>query len=253
MSDKKPLRLEWVDPKTLTPNVKNWRRHPQEQMNALGDVLSDVGWAGAVLYNEVTGRLIDGHARREKALERGDEKIPVLIGSWTEEQEAKILATLDPVGMLAAGDAAAYQALVETINADSLWVRDLIHNTSAGMTGVDDQEGDDVDAAQAALMPKMELQPFEHYDYIMLMFRNEQDFQQACERLGIKKVAIEYPGGTTKVGVGRVIDGARAVRLLIGEEKIVTAAKDMSSEALEAGAEAEIVPATKPGRRKRRV
>jgi len=42
-------------------------------------------------------------------------------------------------------------------------------------------------------MPQMEVQPFEHYDYVMLMFRNDQDFQQACELLGIEKVQIEYP------------------------------------------------------------
>lgn len=63
----------------------------------------------------------------------------------------------------------------------------------------------------------MECQPFEHYDYLMLVFRNEQDFQQACERLAIQKVEITYPGGRTKVGLGRVIDGAKAMRALTGE------------------------------------
>jgi hypothetical protein len=51
------------------------------------------------------------------------------------------------------------------------------------------------------------------------MFKNEQDFQQACERLGIKKVGITYPGGKVKVGLGRVIDGAKAMRMLVGGEK----------------------------------
>ncbi len=60
----------------------------------------------------------------------------------------------------------------------------------------------------------MECQPFEHYDYIMLVFKNEQDFQQACERLDIRKVQVTYPGGLTKIGLGRVIDGPRVMRLL---------------------------------------
>jgi hypothetical protein len=55
---------------------------------------------------------------------------------------------------------------------------------------------------------------FEHYDYLMLVFRNEQDFQQACERLNVQKVQITYPGGRTKVGLGRVMDGARAMRVM---------------------------------------
>ena len=50
----------------------------------------------------------------------------------------------------------------------------------------------------------------------MLLFKNEQDFQQACERLGIGKVAITYPGGRQKIGLGRCIDGPRAMRMLNG-------------------------------------
>jgi hypothetical protein len=62
----------------------------------------------------------------------------------------------------------------------------------------------------------MECQPFEHHDYIMLLFKNEQDFQQACERLGIQRVQVTYPGGHQKIGLGRCIDGAKAVATLTG-------------------------------------
>lgn len=72
------------------------------------------------------------------------------------------------------------------------------------------------DAPPGAALPAMECQPFEHHDYIMLMFRNDQDFQQACELLGIKKVQITYPGGLQKVGLSRVIDGAKAIGKLAG-------------------------------------
>jgi hypothetical protein len=48
----------------------------------------------------------------------------------------------------------------------------------------------------------------------MLMFRHEQDFQRACEVLGIRKVEVEYPGGLKKIGLGRVIDGAKAIERL---------------------------------------
>jgi hypothetical protein len=81
-----------------------------------------------------TGRLIDGHARREVV----DPKtpVPVLVGSWAAEAEAKILATLDPVGAMATGDAAAYEALVASVQADGLWVRDLLHQTAAGLAAL---------------------------------------------------------------------------------------------------------------------
>jgi len=207
------LRLEWIEAGSLTENPANWRRHSPEQLQSIQDLLQDpeIGWAGACLYNERTRRLIDGHARKSVA----DPKtpIPVLVGDWSEEAERKILATLDPVGAMAQGDPAAYAALVESVNAESLWVRDLLHNTQGSLdaAAVDEPEPDE---EPSAALPQMECQPFEHHDYIMLMFRNEQDFSQACERLGIQKVQITYPGGRTKVGLGRVIDGAKAIKRL---------------------------------------
>jgi len=95
------LRLEWIDPATLDDNPVNWRRHTPAQRNALKGILSEVGWAGALLYNEATGHLIDGHLRKEVA---AGEPVPVLVGSWTEEQERLILATLDPIAAMAETD-----------------------------------------------------------------------------------------------------------------------------------------------------
>jgi hypothetical protein len=193
----------------------NWRRHSEEQLQSIRELLDDpeVGWAGACLFNERTGRLVDGHARRQVV----DPKtpVPVLIGNWSESAEAKILATLDPVGQMAKGDATAYEALIANVEADGLWVRDLLHNTAAALEAAgqeEDAEGED--GGPAGVIPAMECQPFEHHDYIMLMFRNEQDFQQACEVLGIKKVEVTYPGGLKKIGLGRVIDGAKAIERL---------------------------------------
>src|ERR1041384_136856 len=74
------LRLEWRSPAELADNPRNWRRHPHTQLAALGDVLAEVGWAGACLFNEATGRLIDGHARRKVALDQGAAKVRVLVG-----------------------------------------------------------------------------------------------------------------------------------------------------------------------------
>lgn len=110
-SEKPPLRLEWIDAETLKGNPRNWRKHPPEQMAALQALINDVGWAGALLYNERTGRLVDGHAR--KLVARGP--VPVLVGDWTEEQEEKILATLDPIAYMADASQKELAELVERV------------------------------------------------------------------------------------------------------------------------------------------
>ena len=137
------LRLEWRSPEELVENPKNWRRHPQAQLAALTDVIAEVGWAGACLFNERTGRLIDGHARRKVALEQGAEKIPVLVGEWDEATEAKILATLDPLAAMADTDGTALQSLLATLQTDSAALQGML---------------DDLGKAAARAMPPVEVQ-----------------------------------------------------------------------------------------------
>lgn len=119
MSLEKTLRLEWRSPDELAENPKNWRRHPDSQIAALTDTIAEVGWAGACLFNERTGRLIDGHARKKVALSQGADKIPVLVGDWDEATENKILATLDPLAAMAEADKAALDALLADVNTQS--------------------------------------------------------------------------------------------------------------------------------------
>jgi hypothetical protein len=121
-----PLRLVYLKPSDLIANQMNWRTHPETQSVALSDVVSEVGWAGACLLNERTGRLIDGHLRKRIGIERGDKPIPVLVGRWTEEQERKILATLDPLSALAVADSGKLDALLASISTDSPAVRALL-------------------------------------------------------------------------------------------------------------------------------
>jgi hypothetical protein len=95
-------------------NPANWKAHPSGQRATISELLDRVGWAGAVLVNERTGRMLDGHARREIAL-AGNQAVPVLIGDWSEEQERLILAGLDPSGWTAIADRRKYEALLSGV------------------------------------------------------------------------------------------------------------------------------------------
>src|SRR3972149_12127054 len=110
---KPALRLEWWEPVRLREHPENWRLHDEEQEAPLRAALDEVGWAGALLYNERTKRLIDGHLRQRVA-DRG-EKVPVLVGDWDEEQERLILVALDPLAELAGTDAEALHRLLRQV------------------------------------------------------------------------------------------------------------------------------------------
>ncbi len=143
-SERKPtLRLEWRSPAELADNPRNWRTHPPEQEAALQGAMTEVGWAGACLYNERTGRLIDGHLRRKVAQTQGSAAVPVLIGSWSEEDEAKILATLDPLAGMAGADAVVFDDLLKGIHTGCDDLRQLLDDTWDGIQAgaIDDAAG----------------------------------------------------------------------------------------------------------------
>jgi DNA modification methylase len=133
---KSNLELKWMSPKDLKPNPKNWRAHPPGQIKLLKSVIAEVGWAGAALYNERTGHLIDGHARRDLAIKNG-ESIPVLVGDWSENDERKILASLDPIAGMADPMDDVYKDLVSGIETENdvlkEWLGSLFDNLGQGM------------------------------------------------------------------------------------------------------------------------
>lgn len=113
----RPIRLEWVRADTLRANPRNWRRHGEGQLKAIRESLDGVGWAGVLLYNERTQRLIDGHGRLEVVA--ADAVVPVLVGSWTEQQENQILLTLDPISAMADFDAGSLVDLLADVDLDT--------------------------------------------------------------------------------------------------------------------------------------
>lgn len=91
-------------PDQLLANPKNWRLHPEAQQKGLAAILDRVGWVLPVLVNKRTGNLVDGHLRVALALRRGEPAIPVSYVDLDPEEEALILATLDPLAGMAATD-----------------------------------------------------------------------------------------------------------------------------------------------------
>jgi hypothetical protein len=88
----------------LLANPKNWRRHPPAQEAALRGLLQEIGTADAVLVRELPdGRLmlVDGHLRAGLAPEA---VLPALLLDLDEQENDKLLITLDPLAAMAESD-----------------------------------------------------------------------------------------------------------------------------------------------------
>jgi hypothetical protein len=127
-----------ADPATLAPNGSNWRRHPKRQQEALSAALERVGVVQTVIYNVRTQRLVDGHLRVELALAQGVTTIPVTDVDLAEEDEAIVLASLDPLAAMAEMDTIALTTLLQDIT-DRDGIDDLLASVSSH-AGIDPPE-----------------------------------------------------------------------------------------------------------------
>ncbi|MEX1173513.1 MAG: DNA methyltransferase [Chloroflexota bacterium] len=105
-------------PDQLLANPGNWRLHPKHQQAAIAGALDTVGWVQQVIVNTVTGHMVDGHARVEQAISRGEASVPVLYVELTPEEEALVLATFDPIGAMANTDEAKLNELLSGVTID---------------------------------------------------------------------------------------------------------------------------------------
>ena len=72
------VELRRVRAGELLDHPRNWRTHPKRQREAIRSVLTEIGYADALIAREQDGRLvlIDGHLRRSL---HPDQVVPVLV------------------------------------------------------------------------------------------------------------------------------------------------------------------------------
>ncbi|ANS03301.1 DNA methylase N-4 [uncultured Mediterranean phage uvDeep-CGR2-KM19-C37] len=122
--------LRRVAAKDLQANPRNWRTHPPEQADAMRGLLTEIGWADAVLAREVDGKLqlIDGHLRKDVA---PDAKVPVLVLDVDEAEAYKILATHDPIAAMATADEGRLGELLADMSVEDKAVQAMLDDLAA--------------------------------------------------------------------------------------------------------------------------
>jgi hypothetical protein len=118
--------LRRVKASELKPNPRNWRTHPESQRAALEGVLSEIGYAAALLARDLPDgslELVDGHLRAETTPEQ---EVPVLILDINEAEANKILTTFDPLAALAMADNARLDDLLRDLETGSAAVETML-------------------------------------------------------------------------------------------------------------------------------
>lgn len=123
-------------------NPANWRIHPKPQQTAINIALDEVGWIQSVIVNKRTSELwghdrnietlVDGHLRIGQALSVSEsEPVPFIYVDLTPDEEKKALATLDPIGAMAATDAEKLTELIDEMKSAQPAIDDMLANVLA--------------------------------------------------------------------------------------------------------------------------
>lgn len=146
-------------PEQLLANEANWRVHPRAQQQALEGVLDEVGYVQAVIVNNRTSEawelgkrnvptMVDGHMRVETALSKGQTEIPVVYVDLEPSEEAKILATFDPISALATTDKEKLDELLREVETGSAGVAEMLSNLAEDV-GLYLDEAEPVEVSQS--------------------------------------------------------------------------------------------------------
>lgn len=92
------------------------------------------------------------------------------------------------------------------------------HEVDALLSGGDGDIEGEAGTDEHDPVPEMEIQPFEHYDYIAVFFRNTLDWAKAVDALGIGEQGFSFTAKDgskhRKIGLCRAIDGKRFLEAL---------------------------------------
>jgi hypothetical protein len=210
----------------LLNHDRNPRKHPAAQKNAMAGVLEEIGAVQAlVVYkSERAGGkyvLIDGHMRKnEFPLEGG---WPCVVTDLTDDEADLMLQAFDPIGAMAMTDNMMLDDLRSRLQFSDASVEialdamgDLRRGKRERNRSQDAPEDDPEDDGRRGI-PEMELQPYEHYDYVLILFKTVLDWNWFCEKVGIQRVdgsADPKHRMKRKFGLGRAMPGQKMVEII---------------------------------------
>ena len=168
---------------------RNWRMHPPGQRQALKSMLERIGIADAVIARETDKgelMLIDGHLRADLD---PDVELPTLVVDLDEQEAGELLATLDPLVVMAEVDEGSLRELLDSIGEDA------DEELQAVLTNVEDAMGLlNVEDYDSLTMPQNESESNEaEDDYVMIHFSVPKAHRKEIIRR-IESILTEYEG-----------------------------------------------------------
>lgn len=205
----------------------NPRRISPEGEKRLKKSLETFGDISGIVFNLKTGRLVSGHQRvtalkkagaklvKNKIVDKNGNEYPVRLVKWDEntEKAANLAANSPHIG----GEFT--EEVVELTNELQMNAPDLWDELELFLIEAEEELEEEEKQVEKdeEVFEEMELKPYESYDYVVFLFKDQRDFSVATNKLKLKKVNYAAKGGAEKIGLGRCLDGKKLLEILKNE------------------------------------
>lgn len=199
----------------LTPN--------DHEYQTIKNSVKDFGLVELPVWNKRTGNLVSGHTRVDILKADGEKASLFVVVDLPLEKEKALNITLNNPNVAGKWDEVGLANLLREIEQgmpdlyDGLDMAPLTQEVDLPLRG-GMEEAEEPEMEEGIGPPDMELLPYEHYDYIVLFFKDSRDFLAAADHFGLQKVKVPGYVGKKTIGLGRVVDGGQYVKRL-QEEK----------------------------------
>lgn len=218
------LHIEYLPLSELRKHPRNPKSHDIGELQA---AYSRFGYVSPIIIDEKSGRMVAGHGRVDSLMERKErgaeppKRVKVKNGEW-------LVPVVRGVDFETEKEAEAYLLADNRIGEIGGWIeedlRELLKEHENALEGIgfdlDDLEvqtrkgngGGDGGEINGEIEFSEEL--FEASNYVVLYFDNEVDWLQALSVLGLKKVGAKNQKKNVSYGIGRVLNGAKALNVI---------------------------------------
>ena len=196
------LKIECLPLSKLKPYNRNARKHSKEDVQIIANSIKDFGFNDPIGVWGKENLIVEGHGRYMAAEMLGMTEVPcVRLDHLTDEQRRAYALAHNKTAEMSEWDEAIKS--LELLNISDI---DMLQFGFSDFESNNDLEHEQQEKEK--IIESMSLKAFEHYDYIVFVFNNTFDWLNVVNEFGIKKVDAGY-GATKKIGIGRVVDGAR--------------------------------------------
>ena len=222
MSKKAKLSIKEYDVDSLIEMSADYnpRTIDDEQKAGLNSSLNKFGYVNNIIFNKRTKTVVSGHQRLKALKKQGFEKVDVNVVDLSLEDEKALNVAMNATTIT--GD------FTHTINdlLDEIMENDteFYDMANLGLLNIFEEEveqEDTINSTDSVDIPEMDLMAYEHYDCVLVVFKNVDDFMYLSSKLGLneKRVISAPMVKHKKIGKVRAVSADKILNLINDNEE----------------------------------